>query len=557
MESRRSFLKQLAAAGLTVPFAGLNLGRPAVPEPPSGDGSLAASSNAMTSAQLAGQRVIYSYAGTTVPAALLDQIAAGQAAGVVFFGQNITSPAQLASVVDQLRAARQQSPVSSPLLLMTDQEGGLVRRLPGAPTLSEKQVGQAADPAAAAAQAGTGAAQNLGSIGLNTNLAPVLGVYRQPGDFLDQYQRSFSQDPATVAACGRAFIAAQQQIGVAATAKHFPGLGAASASQNTDAVPVTLSQSLSTLRSVDEAPYPDAIAAGVKLVMMSWAVYPALDPSRPAGLSPTVVGGELRGRLGYTGVTITDALEAGALNAYGSTGNRAVLAAQAGMDLILCSARDVAQGQAAAAALASALDSGQLPASGFNAAIGRINALRAGLPAGIYFPQTGHWLRYGFRAYWEQFGGLPVFGYPITDEFSESGVTVQYFQRARFEWHPGADPARYDVLLGLLGDEVARHDGLLGTAPFQRVDAADNASTTYFPQTGHRLAFGFRDYWNAHGGLPIFGYPISEEYRDPASGLTVQYFERQRFEYHPENSPAWQVEGGLLGTEVLAIRGGH
>jgi beta-N-acetylhexosaminidase len=262
---------------------------------------------------------------------------------------------------------------------MTDQEGGLVRRLPGAPTLSEKQIGQSADPAGAAATAGTGAGQNLAGVGMNVNLAPVLDVFYKSGNFIDQYQRSYSSDPSVVTACGRAFISAQQATGVAATAKHFPGLGSATKSQNTDSGPVTLTVALSTLRQKDEAPYPAAIAAGVKLIMLSWATYTALDRSYPAGLSAPVIQNELRGRLGFTGVTITDALEAGALKAYGTTSQRAVLAAQAGMDLVLCSARDVSQGQTATTALANALDSGQLDATAFDAAVNRVAALRAGL----------------------------------------------------------------------------------------------------------------------------------------------------------------------------------
>ena len=117
----------------------------------------------------------------------------------------------------------------------------------------------------------------------------------------------------------------------------------------------------------------------MKLVMVSWATYPALDAHLPAGLSPTIVGQELRGRNGFAGVTITDAIEAGALNAFGSTGQRAVSAAAAGMDLILCSARDVTQGQGATSALASALSSGQLNATDFNAAANRVFRLRNGL----------------------------------------------------------------------------------------------------------------------------------------------------------------------------------
>jgi beta-N-acetylhexosaminidase len=338
-----------------------------------------ATATTLTPQQLAGQRVIYSYPGLTPPQSLFNDIQAGQAAGVIFFGENISSTSQIAGVVSQLRQAQAQSPIPQPLLLMTDQEGGLVRRLPGAPTQSEKQIGSSSNPVAAASSAGTGAGQNLASVGMNVNLAPVLDVYYKSGNFIDQYQRSYSNNAATCASCGQAFITAQQATGVAATAKHFPGLGSATKNQNTDTGPVTLTATLSKLRSVDEVPYPAAVSAGVKLVMLSWAIYPALDASHPAGLSSTIVTSELRGRNGFTGVTITDALEAGALNAFGSTGQRAVSAAAAGMDLILCSARDTSQGEAATTALATAYSSGQLDQAAFNAAVDRVTALRASL----------------------------------------------------------------------------------------------------------------------------------------------------------------------------------
>jgi beta-N-acetylhexosaminidase len=122
-----------------------------------------------------------------------------------------------------------------------------------------------------------------------------------------------------------------------------------------------------------------AITAGVKLIMASWAIYPALDASNPAGLSPAVIQGELRARLGFQGVTITDAIEAGALAPFGSYGQRAVLAAQAGMDLLLCSAQDPSEGQAVVTALAAALDGGQLDSATFTAAAQRVTALRNGL----------------------------------------------------------------------------------------------------------------------------------------------------------------------------------
>jgi beta-N-acetylhexosaminidase len=329
--------------------------------------------------QAAGQRVIYSYPGLTPPATLLARIRAGEAAGVIFFGENVTSLTQIRGVVQQLRDASAQSPSPYPLLLMTDQEGGQIRRLPGEPALSHKDVGQSSSPGAAATNAGRGAGQNLAGVGMNVNLAPVLDVYHAPGDLMDQYERSFSTTASVVGDLGANYVSAQQAVGVAATVKHFPGLGKANAADNTDGRPVTLTVPLATLRGVDEAPYQRAIAAGAKLVMLSWAVYTALDSTRPAGLSATVVQQELRSRNGFTGVTITDAIEAGALRDYGTTGNRAVLAAQAGNDLILASARDVSQGDQAADALASALADGSLDSDAFGAALARVNALRSGL----------------------------------------------------------------------------------------------------------------------------------------------------------------------------------
>jgi beta-N-acetylhexosaminidase len=347
----------------------------------SADAAAAAALPALDRQQLAGQRVIYSYQGLTPPAGLLWLIRHGEVAGVIFFGGNISSEAQIGGVIRQLDAANaaNTNPVRAPLLLMTDQEGGLVRRLPGAPVLSEKQIGASAHPGTQAAGAGAGAGKNLRGVGMNVNLAPVLDVYRKAGNFIDEFQRSYSSNASVVATLGPDFITAQQGQKVAATAKHFPGLGAATTTQNTDERPVTLSQSLNTLRTVDEKPYGPAIAAGVKLIMVSWAIYPAFDKKRPAGLAYAIATSELRGRLGFKGVTITDALEAGALKAFGSIANRAVSAAGAGMDLLLASGQNTTQGSQARSAVAGAYLSGRLGHPPFLAAVQRVLALRMSL----------------------------------------------------------------------------------------------------------------------------------------------------------------------------------
>ena len=350
----------------------------------SADGAGASWSPSPTSAkqtptQLAGERVIYSYRGLAPPASLISAVRAGKVAGVIFFSDNFSSYSQIRGVAAELQNAAAHSPVKLPLLLMTDQEGGQVRRLPGAPALSEKQIGQSADPASAARRAGRGAGLNLHGAGLNLNLSPVLDVYRRAGNFDDQFGRSYSSNPRTVSQLGAAFITKQQQVNVAATAKHFPGLGAASRTQNTDLAPVTLNLTLAQLRGIDEYPYRAAIAAHTDLVMVSWARYPALDTRYPAGLSGTVVQGELRRRLGFKGVTITDALEAGALKAFGGTSERAFLAARAGMDLILCAGRSPAQGASAVQDLSRALSTRHLPRTAFLNSVNRILTLRHAL----------------------------------------------------------------------------------------------------------------------------------------------------------------------------------
>jgi beta-N-acetylhexosaminidase len=330
--------------------------------------------------ELAGERVIYAYSGLTPPASLLAAIRAGEAAGVILFGPNVSSPAQVRAVVAELQRAAAASPIHAPLLILADQEGGEVRRLPGAPELSERDIGEGSQPAQLAAEAGAGAARELAAAGVNVNLSPVLDVLRGQDDFIDQFHRSYGSDAAQDAQLGAAFIAAQQRLGVAATAKHFPGLGAATRGQDTDSRAVTLKVPLEELRSVDETPFRNAVSAGVELVMTSWAIYPALDPGWPAGLSARVIGGELRGRLGYRGVTISDTLSAAALSPYGTLAQRGLLAAGAGADLLICSAingdDDPSDGLSVLHALSSAIAAGELSRAAAEESAARELALR-------------------------------------------------------------------------------------------------------------------------------------------------------------------------------------
>jgi hypothetical protein len=179
-----------------------------------------------------------------------------------------------------------------------------------------------------------------------------------------------------------------------------------------------------------------------------------------------------------------------------------------------------------------------------------------------YFPIVGHTLWGGFRDYWNAHGGLEQFGYPITEQFDEASptdgkmYTVQYFERARFEWHP-ENKSPYDVLLGLLGHTITR--GRENEGPFLPAQPQTGTGFVYFPSTGHNMAPQFAQYWQEHGGLPVYGYPISEAFMEVSKAdgkpYLVQYFERNRLEYHPELPEAYRVSLGLLGTEVLRARG--
>lgn len=186
-----------------------------------------------------------------------------------------------------------------------------------------------------------------------------------------------------------------------------------------------------------------------------------------------------------------------------------------------------------------------------------IPAAQAASDGSQFFPQTGYSVSGSFLNYWQANGGLAIFGYPLTGAYYEkdtaSGQTylTQWFERNRFELHPENAGTNYEVLLGLLGNRVT--ESRRSEPAFQPVAPSPNtADRRFFSQTGHTLAYGFKAYWENNGGLALFGYPISEEFQETtAQGtFTVQYFQRNRFEFHPEKQPPYSIELGLLGTQI-------
>jgi len=159
-----------------------------------------------------------------------------------------------------------------------------------------------------------------------------------------------------------------------------------------------------------------------------------------------------------------------------------------------------------------------------------------------------------FHDYWLANGGLARNGLPLTPErveLLEDGreYTVQYFERVRLESHPEYAPP-YDMLLGQFGHRILA--GVLGapTAPAPPVPGA-----TFFPETGHNVGPRFAAYWRDNGGLAQFGYPLTEAFEqqlEDGNVYTVQYFERARFEHHPEHAPPFDVLLAQFGRRILA-----
>jgi len=173
-----------------------------------------------------------------------------------------------------------------------------------------------------------------------------------------------------------------------------------------------------------------------------------------------------------------------------------------------------------------------------------------------YFPETGYVVGYAFLTFWNANGGAMIFGFPLTNEGVDpaSQLTVQYFERSRFEYHPEAAGTPQLVQLTIVGRIITAGRTDPAFAPQPLVPAGSDRS--YFVQTQHSIGGQFKKFFDQNGGIFIFGYPISEETIEPnptdGVAYTVQWFERARFEFHPEfNGTPNAIELGQLGRQLL------
>lgn len=293
----------------------------------------------------------------------------GGVGGVILFDKNVEHPAQVASLTNALQgvAAGAGQP---PLLVGADQEGGPVVRLRATHFPSAMAFGATgSEPLVAAAAEAT--ARELRAVGIHVNFAPVLDVNSNPANPVIGV-RSYGEDPALVARLGARAVAAMQSAGVLATAKHFPGHGDTALDSHL-ALP-TVSHSRARLEAVELRPFREAIRAGVGGVMTAHIVYPAIDPDRPATLSPTVIAA-LRTDLGFDGLVVSDSMQMLAIADRLPPGEAAVQAVLAGVDLILALGPAEVQWEALQAVRAAA-DAGRIPAARIRAAAHRVLAAK-------------------------------------------------------------------------------------------------------------------------------------------------------------------------------------
>jgi beta-N-acetylhexosaminidase len=288
----------------------------------------------MSLEQKLGQLILVEYLGRDYQDSGLQEMITRQFVGGFMYQEsnhNFEAPYNKA---DKVRAFSQQTMRDAriPLLIATDQEGGLVNRLRTfhGDLPSAEEMAASGDPQVALQQ-GAQAAKWMQELGINADLAPVVDVHTVNPPVLES--RMFGSDPQTVAIYAGAYLQGLQSNGVVACLKHFPGLGAISSDPHAG-LP-TVKRSMADLEKIDLAPYKTMIQQDHPAMIMSTDVLmPAIDPDLPAELSAKAIDGLLRGELGYDGVVITDGLYMQGISDRWSLSEAAVMAIEAGSDLI-------------------------------------------------------------------------------------------------------------------------------------------------------------------------------------------------------------------------------
>ena len=315
---------------------------------------------------LAAEVFMLGFEGTEPDAPIRDFIKRG-VSSVILFGRNAPDGAAAARLTRQLRDA-----AGRPLLISVDQEGGSVLRFRRGATLWPSAMALGRLPPDDVRALGRACGQELRAMGVTMNLAPVADVNTRTNPGIGT--RSFSEDPATAGPALAAWIEGLQAAGVAATVKHFPGLGAAAV--DTHLARTVIASPRADLDARDLPPFRHAFAAGALAAMTSHSHYTALDPAHPATTSSAILTDLLRHELAYDGVLVTDDMRMGALTAHAATPQACVEALAAGADsLLIC--RNAPVQEAALHAVIDATHRGALPRARLAEAAARVRRLRA------------------------------------------------------------------------------------------------------------------------------------------------------------------------------------
>jgi beta-N-acetylhexosaminidase len=330
----------------------------------------------MTLEEQIGQLFMVGFWGTTPPPEIIYMISRYHVGGVILFSRNIQDTQQVLELTSSLQETAKAAGHRYPLLISIDQENGVVQRLgwsatqfPGNMALGAIGSEQIAHDIAFA----TG--RELRALGLNMNLAPVVDVNNNPANPVIGV-RSFGEDPQQVARLAAAAVRGYQEAGVIATLKHFPGHGDISVDSHLS-LP-TLPFTLERLENVELVPFRNGIQAGADSVMSAHIAFPAITGREdiPATLSPAIIQGLLREKLGFQGVVISDCLEMQAVADTVGIARGSVLALQAGIDVVLISHLYPRQQSGLEAALA-AVQSGELPLTTVQEAVERVLRLKS------------------------------------------------------------------------------------------------------------------------------------------------------------------------------------
>ncbi|MGE0611456.1 MAG: glycoside hydrolase family 3 protein [Hyphomicrobiales bacterium] len=339
-----------------------------------------------------GQMLMFGFEGVSQEAAgarRIRQLAAeGKIGGVILMDRNIRSPVQAKALVGYLRGGVS----GAPLFVAVDQEGGMVQRLsarkgftayPTAATLARLYT------PAQAEQIYRRMAAELATAGFNMNFGPVVDLnLNRANPIIGRLGRSYGADPDKVTAYARAFVEAHRAFGIATTVKHFPGHGSSWGDSHEEFIDLS-----KTWKDIELAPYRNLAAQGaMDMVMIGHLYHPAFSGQKrlPATLSPQAVDGWVRGKLGFSGVIVTDDMEMGAIRRYHKINAAAVMAVNSGNDIILYSnaGRDPQFADRLIAAIRTAVEKGEIPRQRIEDSYRRIMRLKGQMQVASVDPAT-------------------------------------------------------------------------------------------------------------------------------------------------------------------------